>query len=427
MKGFKISRILNNKDFIYALSLLTIIGFICISFYELSKQDVTVIHADERTTIRTHANTVADVLDELSIQVGEHDKLSHQTDALVSSDMEIEYTTAKEITVQIDGEETRYFTTSDTVEEFLHEENIELTEHDQISVAGDTEIRDQLTLQIDKAFEVVINDAGTREKVWTTGDSVEDLLHKKDISLDDLDRVEPAETTELENSTEIEITRVEKVTDIVEEEQDYATVKRNDQSLEKGKEEVVEQGSPGVIEKHYEVTLENGEEVARELIKEEVTQESQDRIVAIGTKVNKPEPAQTAKTSASSSSTDKAGAAASSTADKQKTVSRSKKENKPQGKTLYMKATAYNWNCDTCDGRGLTATGYNLKENPNGVVSVDPSVIPLGTKVWVEGYGYAVARDTGGNVKGNKIDLHMPTKQQAASYGTKNVQVKIIE
>ena len=92
-----------------------------------------------------------------------------------------------------------------------------------------------------------------------------------------------------------------------------------------------------------------------------------------------------------------------------------------------MKATAYNWDCASCDGRGKTSTGYNLKENPNGVVAVDPSVIPLGTKVWVEGYGYAVARDTGGNIKGNKIDLHMPTKQKAESYGMKTVQVRIVE
>ncbi|GAE94171.1 cell wall-binding protein [Gracilibacillus boraciitolerans JCM 21714] len=45
----------------------------------------------------------------------------------------------------------------------------------------------------------------------------------------------------------------------------------------------------------------------------------------------------------------------------------------------------------------------------------------------VEGYGYAIARDTGGNIKGNKIDLHMATTQQASSFGVRTVQVKIIE
>ncbi len=92
-----------------------------------------------------------------------------------------------------------------------------------------------------------------------------------------------------------------------------------------------------------------------------------------------------------------------------------------------MHATAYNWDCPSCDGRGLTSTGYDLKANPNGVVAVDPSVIPLGTKVWVEGYGYAVARDTGGSIKGNRIDVHMPTQKQAMSFGSKRVKVKILE
>ena len=60
-----------------------------------------------------------------------------------------------------------------------------------------------------------------------------------------------------------------------------------------------------------------------------------------------------------------------------------------------------------------TATGINLRSNPNlKVIAVDPSVIPLGSKVWVEGYGYAVAGDTGGAIKGNKIDLFMPTTDQ---------------
>ena len=54
-----------------------------------------------------------------------------------------------------------------------------------------------------------------------------------------------------------------------------------------------------------------------------------------------------------------------------------------------------------------------LKSNPDvKVIAVDPKVIPLGSKVWVEGYGYAVAGDTGGAIKGNKIDLFMPSKSK---------------
>ncbi|MGN8648218.1 ubiquitin-like domain-containing protein [Gracilibacillus sp. HCP3S3_G5_1] len=413
MKRLKISHILNNKDFVYALSLFVFIGFICISFYELSKAEVTVVQDGETTTVRTHANTVEDVLNELAIDVREHDALSHKLSDLVDREMRIEHTIAKEVIVTIDGIRETFFTTSDTVEEFLAEQEIELTENDQLSLATNTEIHDNLVIDIEKAFQVTINDAGEEQQVWTTGGSVKELLKEHGIEIDELDRVQPKQSASLNKNTDIEITRIEKLTDVVEEEQDYPVVKRNDNSLEKGKEEIVSEGEPGLVEKHYEVVLENGEEVSRKLIKEEVKKESKERVVAVGSKVDQP----SASTASSSNS--------SANEAKVETVSRSGSEEK--GKTLYMKATAYNWDCSSCDGRGLTATGYNLKNNPNGVVAVDPSVIPLGTKVWVEGYGYAVARDTGGNIKGNKIDLHMPTKQKAASYGTKTVKVKIIE
>ncbi|WP_058305638.1 G5 and 3D domain-containing protein [Gracilibacillus massiliensis] len=415
MKRLKFSRLLSNKDFVYALTLLVFIGFISFSYYELSKAEVTYAQDDETTTVRTHAKTVEDVLNELAINVGEHDDLSHSLDDLVTSDMEIEHTIANQLIVSIDGEEEAYYTTTDTVEAFLEEQNIELTENDQVSVALDTKVDENLEIGIEKAFQVTINDAGEEHQVWTTGGSVEELLNEHNIKLNELDKVEPKTTASLSDNSDIHITRVEKITDVIEEEQDVPVVKRNDDSLDKGKEEVVSSGEPGLIEKHYEVVLENGEEVSRELVKEEVKKESKEKIVAIGTKENQPQPTK-ANTSASASNT-------SSSSEK---VSRSG-ETKSEGKTLYMKATAYNWDCPSCDGRGLTATGYNLKANPNGVVAVDPSVIPLGTKVWVEGYGYAIARDTGGNVKGNKIDLHMPTRQKAASYGVKTVQVKIIK
>ena len=68
-----------------------------------------------------------------------------------------------------------------------------------------------------------------------------------------------------------------------------------------------------------------------------------------------------------------------------------------------------------------------MRSNPDlKVIAVDPSVIPLGSKVWVEGYGYAVAGDTGGAIKGMKIDLFMPTTDQAYGFGRKQVRIKSI-
>jgi 3D (Asp-Asp-Asp) domain-containing protein len=94
-------------------------------------------------------------------------------------------------------------------------------------------------------------------------------------------------------------------------------------------------------------------------------------------------------------------------------------------KEITVTATAYTASCEGCSG--ITATGVNIKDNPDKkVISVDPSVIPLGTEVYVEGYGYAVAADTGGAIKGNKIDVFIPDKQDAINWGKQQVEVKIL-
>ncbi|KMY50413.1 LysM peptidoglycan-binding and 3D domain-containing protein [Peribacillus loiseleuriae] len=94
-------------------------------------------------------------------------------------------------------------------------------------------------------------------------------------------------------------------------------------------------------------------------------------------------------------------------------------------KEITVTATAYTASCNGCSG--ITATGINLKNNPDTkVISVDPSVIPLGSKVYVEGYGNAIAGDTGGAIKGNKIDVFVPNLQDAKNWGRKNVKVKVL-
>ncbi|WP_283163410.1 peptidoglycan-binding protein [Sporolactobacillus mangiferae] len=93
---------------------------------------------------------------------------------------------------------------------------------------------------------------------------------------------------------------------------------------------------------------------------------------------------------------------------------------------FYANSTAYTARCNGCSG--TTATGINLLKNPDTkVIAVDPSVIPLGTKLYVEGYGYAVAGDTGGAIKGHKIDVFFNSNSDALQWGRRTVKVKIIE
>ncbi|WP_017153024.1 3D domain-containing protein [Bacillus bingmayongensis] len=74
-----------------------------------------------------------------------------------------------------------------------------------------------------------------------------------------------------------------------------------------------------------------------------------------------------------------------------------------------------------------TAMGDDLTANPNlKVIAVDPSVIRLGSKVYVEGYGPAEARDTGSAIKGNKIDVFTPSKQEASNWERKTVKIYVL-
>ena len=95
------------------------------------------------------------------------------------------------------------------------------------------------------------------------------------------------------------------------------------------------------------------------------------------------------------------------------------------GVEMIVSATAYTAYCEGCSG--TTAIGIDLRANPNQkVVAVDPSIIPLGSRVWVEGYGEAIAGDTGGAIKGNKIDVFIPSHEQAMQWGRKNVKIRIL-
>jgi len=193
----------------------------------------------------------------------------------------------------------------------------------------------------------------------------------------------------------VEITRIEKVTDVVEQPINYAVVTQKDDSLEKGAEKVIKEGKNGVMSKTFEVTLENGKEVSRDLLSEKQVKEKQDKVVAVGT------------------------IEVTQVASRGENVSE-------EGTELYVNSTAYTASCSGCSGH--TATGIDLKSNPNAkVIAVDPSVIPLGTKVYVEGYGYAIAGDTGGAVKGKKIDVFFPTKAEAYRWGNKQVRIKILK
>lgn len=86
-----------------------------------------------------------------------------------------------------------------------------------------------------------------------------------------------------------------------------------------------------------------------------------------------------------------------------------------------MEATAY----DGYGMGGLTATGVIIRNSSDKIIAVDPSVIPLGSRVYVDGYGEAIAADTGGDIVGNRIDLNM-SESEAVQFGRQTVQLTIL-
>ena len=146
------------------------------------------------------------------------------------------------------------------------------------------------------------------------------------------------------------------------------------------------------------MVYEDGKEVHRTLIGKETTKEAQKKIILKGTKVKAP-----ATFGSKMSKAELAGA-----------------------KCISVVATAY---CNTSDGGQVTVTG---SKTGFGIVAVDPRVIPLGTKLYITSadgsyvYGYCVAGDTGGAIKGNRVDLFLGSESECREFGRRPMQVYIL-
>lgn len=381
-----------NKALILIASFLVIASLTGLFIYQGTKKSVSLTLNDNKKEIKTHAETVHELLGELKINYKKQDYLSPSVNAKVKDNMQIVWKPAYMVILTLNGEEKKVWTTRKTVKEFLAESEIAIKEQDQLSIPLEAKIKQGLIINLDTAFQVVVNDGGEERTVWSTSTTVADFLEQQGIKLNELDRVEPGLDQMIGENVPINIVRVEKVTDVVEEPLEFATVTQKDSNLESGKQQVVQEGKTGKVQKTYEVILENGQEVSKTLISENVMENATDKIVAVGTK------------------------------EMTQLVSRGTET----GKEFYVSSTAYTASCNGCSGK--TATGIDLHANPGAkIIAVDPSVIPLGTKVYVEGYGYAIAADTGTRIKGNKIDVFFASQSDAYRWGQRTVKIKILQ
>ncbi|MFD4820283.1 ubiquitin-like domain-containing protein [Peribacillus butanolivorans] len=367
-----------------------------ILIHQGTKHTVTIMLDGKKEVVRTHAATVNDMLKDLEITVQAADYVHPSGDSKVEDNLEVVWKPAQKITLVQDEETEEVWSTADTVEEFLKEQDLEVNEKDKITPSKNTKMEANMEVAIDKAFSLKLVVGGNEKQVWSTSTTVADFLKQQGVKLNDLDRVEPGLVEKVEAKNTVNVIRIEKVTDVVEEPVDFAVITKKDDSLLKGKENIVKEGKDGLISKKYEVIKENGKEVKRKLLSEKVVNKKQDKVITVGTKTT------VAQASRGASNV-----------------------NSTSGKEIYVSSTAYTASCKGCSG--VTSTGVDLKSNPDAkIIAVDPSVIPMGSKVYVEGYGYAVAADKGGAIKGNRIDVFFSSKNDAYRWGVKKVKIRVL-
>ncbi len=299
------------------------------------------------------------------------------------------------VTLVVDGDARFVTSDADTVDTLLADAGIVLSAADVVSPSPSTPVSDGMTVVVRHAVPVVVDISGEPLALDVVGSTVADALVAAGLDPASGCSVEPPLETPLDAGMTISVSDV--FVRVVEEyvEVDYATTVENDASMPQGSRAIKRHGEPGTAVRVYRMTVTDGVEGPRTLSAERVVTEPVDEIVAVGTKRSAP------RTVAS-----RAGATA---------------EPPREGRTLTVVATAYSPGDPGVNTR--TATGARATY---GVIAVDPAVIPLGTRVYVPGYGNAIAADTGGAIKGDKIDVCFDTRAEAVAWGRRTVTITIL-
>ncbi|HOP73212.1 3D domain-containing protein [Thermoclostridium caenicola] len=312
---------------------------------------------------------------------------------------------SKEVTIIDNGRKISVRTMGADVGQALDQVGITVEQHDYISVAMDTPLRldapNEVTIK--RAVPVNLTVDGQTTTVMSYRDTVEELLRDNGIIMGPLDRYAGVSPTDpLTEGMEIRVIRVEEKIVTEEEQIPYHVLERPNKTMNEGETRTVNEGENGIREKQYKITYEDGKPVNREFIGETVVKEPVSRIVEYGTVPN---------------------------------FVTSRGERVRYSKVLKMKATAYTNSFEDTGknpgdpGYGITYTGMTAR---TGVVAVDPKVIPLGSKLYIEvpgsapDYGFAIAADIGSAIKGNKIDLFFNTTEEVRRWGVRNVVVYIL-
>ncbi|MGL5084419.1 MAG: 3D domain-containing protein [Clostridium sp.] len=303
----------------------------------------------------------------------------------------------KTIEISIDGNKETFVTYKGTVKNILQSKGVEIAPKDKVEPALNDKVSENDTINIKKAIQVKLTVVDKEIAIDTAEETVADMIKAESNELknqgiefkEGLDEITPALETKLEKDMNIQLVKVDIKEEIAKEVLAYDTSEQNDEDLDSSVTEIRQGGIPGEKEVIYEVIFKNGKEVARNVKASKVTVTPVTQITVVGTKVQ---------------------------------LASASRGSQALGNIIYCESTAYS-------GGGRTATGTVpvSARGGRGTIAVDPRVIPLGSLVYVEGYGEAIAADTGGAIKGNIVDIYVDSDQEAINWGRRyNVAVSII-
>ena len=299
-----------------------------------------------------------------------------------------------------DGEE-RHVVLSEATEpsEVVSEAGLELGRADLVELNAEgnrreiTVVRNQL---------IYINNGGQSMATNSYGETVGELLERIHMPLNGDDTIDVALETMTYDGMELNIDRWTTATEFVYEEVPFETEYVQTNKMVKGDEKVTTEGVNGELKHTTKITYFNGQEVSREVVATEETGAPVNQVIKQGTFE-----AEKGKL------TIKDGVIVTADGDVYTYTH-----------TMKAKATAYTHTDAGCDK--ITATGTTVHW---GTVAVDPRQIPYGTKMFIVSndgkyvYGLSAAEDCGGSIKGNRIDLYMPTTKQCFAFGMRNCTI----
>ena len=289
------------------------------------------------------------------------------------------------VVIRVDGKTMNVNASALDPKEVLSNAGVYLGPRDEFRVAanepGGTSI-----IEVYRAIPVTVSNGAKIDVVWTGKPTVGEVAESQGYPAKSFKTIPDAATRPAPN---MEIRILTLSNKVMEKELPipFPIVRQPDPMMEKGMEAVVEHGVPGKKLATVRQMFEDGREAGFDILSEKVLEEPRPEVLRVGTR--------------------EANDSSRGTIRFQK--------------MLVMEATAYT---PFDDGQsGLTASGIPARR---GVVSVDPRVIPLGTRVYVMGYGPALAADTGGAIKGARIDLCFEEYNDAIRFGRRTVEVYIL-